>query len=79
MPIRSERRLRPMSRREVVSTRLLLLLSAVLSGAALGLGWRWWPLIAMSQLMTFCIWFLTCTGHQRRQFLGLRPPADSTR
>ena len=79
IPTRHERRRRPMSRREVLATRLAVLLSAALFGIAFGLGGSMWRLIAISLPISSCIWFLMLTGYQRRQFLGLKPPADSIR
>ena len=78
VPTRRERRRRPMSRREVLATRLTFLLSAVLFGVVLGLGGSMWRSIAISLPVSSCTWFLMLTGYQRRQFLGLRPPAHGT-
>lgn len=68
-----------MSRRGVLKARLIALLSAALFGIAFWLGGSLWRSIAISLPVSFCTWFLMLTGYQRRQFLGLKPPADSIR
>ena len=68
-----------MSRRAVLATRLAVLLSAALFGIAFGLGGSLWRSIAIYVAVNSCFWFLVLTGYQRRQFLGLKPPADSIR